>query len=154
MLMMRRPPRQQYAALCHRIGADGRLEVMLLTSRETGRWVIPKGWPMGEKPSHEVAAQEAYEEAGVRGRVQEQPFGHYDYQKRLKSGLEVDCRVQVHTLEITTLEDDFPERDQRKRVFVSPREAASRVDEPGLKRLIRAFGSLGPEETGASRRTG
>ena len=152
MLMVRRPPRQQYGALCHRIGPEGKLEIMLVTSRETGRWVIPKGWPMGDKPSHEVAAQEAYEEAGVRGRVQQQPLGHFIYQKRLRNGLDVETRVQVYTLEVSALEDDFPECKERNRVFLRPREAAELVKEPGLKRMIRSFGNLAPEEPTITRR--
>lgn len=146
MLMVRRPPRQQYAALCHRIGKGGKLEIMLVTSRETHRWIIPKGWPMGDKPSHEVAAQEAFEEAGVRGRAQSQSLGHYNYMKRLRNGLDVDTRVQVYALEISSLEDDFPEKRERERAFFTPREAAERVGEPGLKRLIRTFGHLSPDE--------
>jgi 8-oxo-dGTP pyrophosphatase MutT (NUDIX family) len=89
-LMLRRPPRQQYAALCYRLSKKNpEPEVLLLTSRDTGRWVIPKGWPMANKKAHAVAEQEAYEEAGVRGTVEKAPFGYYEYEKKLNSGVNV-----------------------------------------------------------------
>src|SRR5947209_19969955 len=87
--------RTQFAALPFQIGANGQPEIMLLTSRETHRWVIPKGWPMkGRKPA-EVAMREAYEEAGLIGRiVSKRPIGNFHYLKRLPKG-EVLCQVRV-----------------------------------------------------------
>jgi len=79
-LLVRRPRRFQFAALCYRLGKDQKEpEILLLTSRGTGRWVIPKGWPMGSKPGHEVAKQEALEEAGVVGDVESISIGIYQY---------------------------------------------------------------------------
>ncbi len=77
-------PRVQYAALPHRGGAQP--EILLVTSRETGRWVIPKGWPMKGKSGSEAAAREAFEEAGVVGEIAPEPLGAYGYVKFLKSG--------------------------------------------------------------------
>lgn len=139
-LMLRRPPRQQYAALCYRIKKkQGGLEILVLTSRDTGRWVIPKGWPMEGKQAHTVAAQEAFEEAGVKGKVQKEILGFYEYQKKLSNGINVLCKVQVHALEVEDLVKDFPEKKCRKLEWVSAEEAANRVNEPELKALIRSF---------------
>lgn len=139
-LMFRRPPRQQYAALCYRRKKKtGDLEVLLLTSRDTGRWVIPKGWPMPGKLSHEVAAREAYEEAGVRGTVETAPLGTFSYDKMLRDGIEVPCRVQVYALEVTELVKNFKEKGERSIEWVSSDEAVKRVREPELRDLILAF---------------
>lgn len=137
-LMVRRPPRQQYGALCYRI-ENGEPQVLLLTSRDTGRWVIPKGWPMAGRPSHEVAAQEAYEEAGARGETEIEPAGSFLYTKVLDNGLKIPCRVQVHALKVTQMLEDFPEKGSRRLEWVSFAEAAARVHEPGLKGLLTAF---------------
>ncbi len=138
--MLRRPPRQQYAALCYRLSKhNAEPEVLLLTSRDTGRWVIPKGWPMGGKKAHAVAEQEAYEEAGVKGTVEKAPFGFFEYEKKLDNGIHVLCRVQVHLLEVAQLQDSFPEKDSRKLEWVTPKEAVQRVREPELKSLFLAF---------------
>ncbi|MCO6177193.1 NUDIX hydrolase [Ciceribacter sp. RN22] len=139
-LMLRRPPRQQYAALCYRPRKkQGGIEILLLTSRDTGRWVIPKGWPMAGKKSHTVAEREAWEEAGVRGKVSREPIGYYGYAKGMEGGLKVACRVQVHALEVKEMTKDFPEKGMRRLEWVSPEEAAARVREPELKVLLHAF---------------
>ena len=139
-LMLRRPPRQQYAALCYRSKKkQSGVEVLLLTSRDTGRWVIPKGWPMEGKKAHSVAEQEAYEEAGVRGKAEKEHFGFFHYEKKLRNGIKVLCQVQVHLLEVTDLAKNFPEKESRKLEWVSPEEAVQRVNEPELKQLFAAF---------------
>ena len=83
--LMALPPRVQYAALPWRM-TDGTLEVLLLTSRGTGRWVIPKGWPHDSFSSAHSAAQEAYEEAGIRGAITREPIGSYRYDKNARRG--------------------------------------------------------------------
>lgn len=93
---------------------DGSIEVLLITSRDSGRWVIPKGWPMRKKKPHQVARQEAWEEACVRGRVGKKAWGHYTYMKKLDDGELVPAVVQVHLLDVAQMEDDFPERQQRR----------------------------------------
>lgn len=139
-LMFRRPPRQQYAALCYRFKKKtGELEMLLMTSRDTGRWVIPKGWPMSGKLSHEVAAREAYEEAGVRGTVETTALGFFTYAKVLKDGIKVACRVHVYALAVTDLAKSFKEKGERKLEWVSCNEAVKRVREPELRDLILAF---------------
>ena len=129
----------------HQIGAlpwrrrEGVLEVLLVTSRETRRWVAPKGWPMPYKSDAEAAATEAWEEAGVKGLIGPVPIGAYSYSKRLKDGSERPCRVKVYPLEVTVDRDDWPEAAQRDRRWMSPAEAADLVAEPELARLLRAF---------------
>lgn len=139
-LMFRRPPRQQYAALCYREKKKtSEIELLLMTSRDTGRWVIPKGWPMSGKLAHEAAAREAFEEAGVRGVAETESLGSYSYRKMLRNGLSVPCNVQVYPLEVLEMVKHFKERGERKLEWVSCEEAAKRVNEPELKELILAF---------------
>ncbi|MBB4576050.1 NUDIX hydrolase [Rhizobium lentis] len=138
-LMFRRPPRQQYGALCYRVRNGDKLEVLLMTSRDTGRWVIPKGWPINGKCAHEVAAQEALEEAGVKGPVETETLGAYTYPKMLRDGVRVSCKVQVYPLEVTDMAKNFKEKGERTIEWVSFDEAAGRVREPELRHLFLAF---------------
>ncbi len=130
----------QYAALPYRF-AKG-LEILLVTSRDTGRWVLPKGWPMKGKKPHAAAAREAVEEAGVRGRVSKRAVGLYRYGKRLANGAVVDCVVQVFPLAVESQMKRWPEQAQRTARWFSPVEAASAVDEPELQALIAEFPGL------------
>jgi 8-oxo-dGTP pyrophosphatase MutT (NUDIX family) len=128
----------QFAALPWRV-VDGVLEVLLITSRETRRWVIPKGWPMKGRSPAEAAAQEAYEEAGVTGVADAEPLGAYAYPKRRRDGSVQQVKVQVFALQVLTEETTWREQGQREKLWTSPAEAADRVDEPELQALIRAF---------------
>ncbi len=128
----------QVAALCWRMH-EAILEVLLITSRETGRWVIPKGWPIGGLSAPEAAAREAWEEAGVRGRVQDQPLGEYLYDKVLGPTKAKRCAVAVFGMEVDALNDRFPEEAQRQRTWFSAGEAAALVAEPDLQLLFRAI---------------
>jgi 8-oxo-dGTP pyrophosphatase MutT (NUDIX family) len=134
-----REPRSQFAALPWRRDADGELEILLITSRDTRRWVIPKGWPIKGKSSAKSAAQEAFEEAGVRGKVSKRPVGAYAYDKRLKSGRLQHIRVAVFALAVDSEAEAYPELGQREKVWVAPAEAAHRVDEPELMVLLATF---------------
>jgi 8-oxo-dGTP pyrophosphatase MutT (NUDIX family) len=134
-----REPRSQFAALPWRKSPTGELEVLLITSRETRRWVIPKGWPIKGKKSSQSAAQEAFEEAGVQGRIGKKPFGAYAYDKRLKSGRMQRVRVAVFALEVEKEADAYLEIGQREKAWVAPAEAARRVDEPELMVLLATF---------------
>ena len=128
---------QQYAALPWR-DQDG-IEVLLVTSRETRRWVIPKGWPMKNKKPHAAAAREALEEAGVTGRVMKRPIGTYSYIKRLKNGAPLQCSVDVFPLKVEQQRDRWPEQAQRTGRWFSAEEAAESVEEPELRALITSF---------------
>lgn len=139
-LLFGRPPRVQFAALCYRRKKKkGGHEILLITSRDTGRWVTPKGWPMAGRTAAEVAEREAYEEAGMRGRVGTDPIGRFIYAKTMHGGLKVRCIVQVHPMEVGKIEKNFPEKRQRQSAWFTPEEAAQRVAEPGLKAIIRSF---------------
>ena len=134
-----REPRTQYAALPWRKAADGAVEMLLITSRESRRWVIPKGWPMKDKKPAPCAAQEAFEEAGVVGSPGRKTLGAYHYDKRLRSGRLQHVRVMVYPLEVREERDAWPEKDQRERLWASPADAAGLVEEPELKALLAKF---------------
>lgn len=130
-------PRLQYAALPFR--RRPKIEILLVTSRETQRWIIPKGWPMKAKKPHATAAREALEEAGISGRVSKTSVGHYQYVKWLKSGAPLLCDVRVFGLEVSRQRKDWKEKGQRQTAWFSVEEAVAAVQEPGLKVLIRQF---------------
>ena len=134
--ILRRPSHYQLAALCYR-RHEGRLEILLITSRETRRWVLPKGWPKSGFDAGGTALEEAWEEAGVKpqGRAPRR-VGRYSYRKRLKGGLPVPTDVDVFAIEIAKLYDSYPEAGQRERRWVTPAEASEMVDEPDLKALL------------------
>jgi len=136
--VLRQPEFIQVAALCLRDGKAGR-EVLMVTSRRTGRWVLPKGWPMKRRTLAGAAQQEAWEEAGVIGRVDETPIGYYSYQKRHRTGLMLACRVEVFRLEVAHLARDWPEKKKRKRRWMPIEAAATAVDEPELAAMLRAL---------------
>ena len=139
---MSEAPKLQYAALPYRKCADGRLEVMLITSRGTGRWVIPKGWPVAELTPHESAAREAFEEAGVVGRITEHPIGKYDYGKELDAGSCVVCAVKVFGLEVEQQLPSWPEQSQRRTQWFDATEAANAVREPELSGIFSNLGKF------------
>jgi 8-oxo-dGTP pyrophosphatase MutT (NUDIX family) len=128
----------QHAALPF-VLRDGELWVLLITSRDTGRWLIPKGWPEKGLAPHEVAAHEAFEEAGLVGKVGKSPVGSFEYMKRLDAKTARRCRVMVFPLEVEQELADWPEKHERSREWVLPAEAADRIGEPELASLIRGF---------------
>jgi 8-oxo-dGTP pyrophosphatase MutT (NUDIX family) len=130
---------EQFAALPWRRRVAGGIEVLVITSRETRRWVLPKGWPMKDRTPAQAAAREAYEEAGVIGEADDEPIGDYGYGKRLRDGVVQDVRVAVFAMEVFVEQMAWPEKDQREKLWTSPDAAADLVDEPELKALIRAF---------------
>lgn len=128
--------RTQFAALCYR-GTSSKPEILLVTSRDTGRWIIPKGWPAAGQSPARSAAREAFEEAGVTGRVSERAIGLYSYLKRQEDGGTLPLMVAVFALRVDALAKDYPERHERRRKWMSPERAARLVDEPELRALIR-----------------
>src|ERR1700745_921113 len=100
---------------------------MLVTSRDTRRWIIPKGWPIGGKAPHASAAREALEEAGVVGKVGRDSIGTFTYEKRLANGAVVICEVQVFLLEVKRQRTDWPEKEEREVRWFSLSEAAKAV---------------------------
>lgn len=138
VIRTRTAERRQVAALPWRRTAAG-LEIMLVTSRETRRWVTPKGGRMPGRTDAEAAAIEALEEAGIEGVVAQEPLGMFRYLKILKRRAPRWCVVAVYGLEVRVQHDDWHERTERQRIWVSRDEAVRRVDEPDLKALIAAF---------------
>ena len=130
--------RTQFAALCFRMVKE-KPEILLITSRRSGRWIIPKGWPIdGETPA-QVALTEAWEEAGVRGKVHERCLGLYSYHKMLGPERGVPCVAMVYAVRVKSLVASFPEASQRKRKWLRPKKAAALVSEPELAHIILNF---------------
>ncbi len=125
----------QVAALPLTVGEDGVTRVLLVTSRETKRWVIPKGWPMKGLKPHEAAAQEALEEAGVIGQAKKKPIGCYFYFKRREAHFDL-CRVDVYHLIVKKQRKSWREKGQREARWFTLDEAAELVQEPGLVALL------------------
>lgn len=128
--------KQQVAALPLEVGENGERRVYLLTSRETRRWVIPKGWPIKGLKHHEAAAREAYEEAGLVGKIDKKPIGRYRYMKRGEDRFQI-CGVDVYLMAVKARLDEFPEKGERDIVPVPLDEARKRVVEPGLKAILQ-----------------
>lgn len=133
----KRSVRTQFGALPFRIH-DGKVEILLITTRGTGRWIIPKGWPMdGETPAG-AAATEAYEEAGVEGKLHNQVLGFYAYDKG-HAGEKLPCVVAVFPLKVKKQLKDFPEKGERRRKWLSRKKAAQMISHPELSQIIRNF---------------
>ncbi len=132
--------RIQYGALPYRFTPFASLEILVLTTRQTRRWIIPKGWPIRGLRPPKSAAREAYEEAGVRGRTGGKAVGAFTYYKALdETGAEVTCEVTVFPLLVKRQSETWPESSQRIAQWVDPAKAIALVQEPELKSLIAAF---------------
>jgi len=136
-------PRNQIGALCWRRHGKGH-EVLLITSRDTGRWIIPKGWLIDGLTAAGSALREAWEEAGIEGAADDSALGFFAYRKGLDQNRAVPCVVEVFALKVDRLTDRYPEKGQRRRKWFRPEKAARKVDEPDLRQLILAFAP--PEE--------
>lgn len=133
------PPSLQVGALCWRRAPRGVVKILLITSRDTGRWVIPKGWPMRSRSEAGAAEREAYEEAGVKGEILPRSVGLFTYRKGLGRDRAILCVVRVFPLEVTEMLRKYPETGQRKIKWFSRAKAARKVAEPELAAIIRAF---------------
>jgi 8-oxo-dGTP pyrophosphatase MutT (NUDIX family) len=127
----------QFAALPYRVKNDA-VEILLITTRKKGRWTVPKGWPLRDATPQQTAATEAYEEAGVQGDIGDRQIGRFR-KGRLKKRLRVRCDVWIYPLQVTRQQEDWPEKHQRRRIWVALGEAAKLVRKPGLRRAIRSF---------------
>ena len=137
----KRNARSQFGALCYRI-SDGKIQVLLITSRRTQRWILPKGWPENGMTPGESAANEAMEEAGVTGKLNERPLGVYYYEKTVKNGKNYPCIVTIYELKVQKTWADYQEKSERRRKWFSQKGAANRVLEPDLALLIKSFNPL------------
>ena len=136
--LMKRPPALQVAALCHRQGDTG-TEVLLVTS-SSGRWILPKGWPIDGLTASEAAQQEAWEEGGVKKASSDSAKAQsFLGQKRFDNGSIIPCEVKVFPFKVKKISDSYPESERRDRIWVSPARAAELVNDPGLKQVLDGF---------------
>jgi 8-oxo-dGTP pyrophosphatase MutT (NUDIX family) len=133
---------RQFAALPF-TERDGETMVLLVTSRETRRWVLPKGWAEKGLTGRELAAKEAFEEGGIIGEVSQEPVGSYSYLKRLPKNRDFSCEVDVFAMRVDRLLDDWPERTQRERRWFSLAQAAMEVEEGDL--VLMLLGLAAPD---------
>lgn len=130
--------RTQFGALCYRV-ENGKVKILLITSRRSKRWIIPKGWPIDKLTPARSAAREAWEEAGVIGAPVNQCVGLYAYNKTSAQNGTLPCVVMVYPVRVKSLDPEFPEQNQRRVKWFSPKKAAARVVEPELARILRDF---------------
>ena len=133
------PVVSQAAALCFRVDRR-RPEVLLITARRSGRWIIPKGWLINGMTPAETAAQEAWEEAGVVGRCMPGSLGQFSFLKQRADTGPVLCLVDVFSLPVRSLRASFPEKGERRLKWLSPKKAAQKVASPELADIMRCFG--------------
>jgi len=131
-----KPVRLQIAALCCRHTEKGP-EILLVTSRGKGRYILPKGWPEADRPAYETALIEAYEEAGVVGTADKQALGSFRSFKGLSKGLKIRTKVLVFKILLENQLDEFPEKGQRDCVWMPLSEAIGKVDEPSLSQFLK-----------------
>jgi 8-oxo-dGTP pyrophosphatase MutT (NUDIX family) len=131
-------PKVQIGAIPYRRRPDGAVEIMLVTTRETQRWIVPKGWPIRGLKGHEAAAREAMEEAGLLGEIAKKPVGRYTYWKRRTRDF-VLCKVRLYLLAVAEQLPTWPEQDQRRSQWFTQADAADLVDEPALGTIIRGL---------------
>ena len=130
--------RTQFGALCWRRHRDA-VQVLLVTSRRSKRWIIPKGWPQDGATPAEAAMTEAWEESGVKGKIKPICLGIYSYTKAPSGGPELPCVVAVFPVKVDRLSSSWPENKERKRRWFSLKKAASLVSEPELAAMLRKF---------------
>ena len=129
---------QQIGALCYSL-SDKNIKILLITSRRSKRWIIPKGWKVDKMSNRKSVALEAWEESGVQGRVSDRSIGTYYYRKRLSKNDFLTCAVKVFALHVKARKKKFPERGERKSKWVNPTTAIDLVTEPELKTVIKNF---------------
>jgi 8-oxo-dGTP pyrophosphatase MutT (NUDIX family) len=139
----KREVRSQFGAIPWRMN-DGKLEILLITSRGTKRWILPKGWPMDDATPAEAAATEAYEEAGVTGVASNAALGFYSYRKAF-GGDDLPIVVAMFPLRVKKVFKDWPEKGERKRKWVSPKKAAALLQVPELRQMLRSFNPRAPK---------
>jgi len=126
---------RQAGAIPFRVGGRG-LRILLITSRDTGRWVIPKGGvDQGHTPA-QAAKIEAFEEAGIKGKLHQTPLGFYTYGKRLRTGIVQPTSVEVYALEFVKQLKKWPERSERRFEWMDVSAAVAAVEEQGLALLM------------------
>jgi 8-oxo-dGTP pyrophosphatase MutT (NUDIX family) len=141
-LLFSGPRHRQYAAICYRRAkASDVFEMLVVAGRNSGRWMLPRGWPMEGKQPHQVAEREALEEAGIKGKADKKPIGYYTYPKQLDDGRIAPCMVEVFAIKVDRIAKNFKEQGQRQRQWLSFTEAQNLIEEPELRSLIIRFGT-------------
>ena len=125
----------QVAALPYTI-INNEIMICLITSRETGRWVLPKGWPKTDKENHLMAKIEAEEEAGLRGKISKKCLATYTYKKKLHIFATVTCEVEIYPFHVTHQNLRWPEESQRQLLWTSLDDAQSLIEESELVTLL------------------
>ena len=115
------------------------IEILLVSSRRTRRWIIPKGHIDPGTDERAMARLEAFEEAGISGKVPKRPIGTFGYLKYYDDGRIADSEVTVYALAVADIHDDWPEKKERTRIWVDLHSASEMVDEPDLAALILSF---------------
>jgi len=133
----KRELRTQFGALCYRVQKD-KVQVLMITSRTRQRWIVPKGWPMDKATPAQAAAREAFEEAGVEGKINGNCLGIYTYNKAVE-GDDLPLVVALFALKVKRIHAIYPERGQRRRKWMSLKKAAALVESPELSHIIKAF---------------
>lgn len=134
----KRDVRTQFGALCWR-EQDDEVQVLLVTTKRSQRWILPKGWPVHNATPAEAALTEAWEEGGVVGKVQTICLGIFSYRKELSDDSNLPCVVAVFPVKVKELEKNWPEKDSRKRKWYSLKQAANLVEEPELSAILKKF---------------
>jgi 8-oxo-dGTP pyrophosphatase MutT (NUDIX family) len=130
----------QYGALPYRFTPMAALEILIVTTRQSRRWIVPKGWPIKRLTPSKSAAREAFEEAGVRGKIGARSIGNFRYKKTAdENGAEADCEVKVFPLLVTRQSAAWPEHGQRVVQWVDPDKAIALIREPELKAIVAKF---------------
>ncbi len=133
----KREVRMQFGALCYRVRRD-KIQILVIKTRSGKNWIIPKGWPVDQATPAEAAAKEAFEEAGVVGKITANCLGIFSNTKEL-DGQDLPCMVAVFGLKVKRIHAIYPERGQRKRKWLSRKKAAAIVDNLELSQLIKGF---------------
>ena len=134
----KRDVRTQFGALCWR-RRNGKAQILLVTSRKSRRWIVPKGWPQNGATPAEAATTEAWEEAGVTGKVSTVCIGIFSYLKALPGDESLPCVVAVFPLKVASLASNWPEKQTRRRKWLSPKKAAALVQERELASILLNF---------------
>lgn len=135
---LKRETRVQFAALCYRYKND-KLQVLLITSRQRGRWILPKGWPENGLTPAKAALREAFEEGGVKGTAIDTCVGVYNYSKIRGPMAGMPKVVMVFPVAVDKLVKSYPEANERRRKWFGRKAAAARVDEPQLRKILKSF---------------
>lgn len=134
----KRDVRTQFGALPWR-RRNGEVQVCLVTSRRTRRWIVPKGWPQDGATPAQAAETEAWEEAGLTGKVKTVCLGIFSYIKDIDEDVTLPCVVALFPLKVQDEAKNWPEKSIRTRKWVAPEKAAKLVDEPELSALLKKF---------------